>query len=90
MTLERCNDCRRTGLYHCSDPFNCDGMKMPTWSETEQDLQKIQQAFVSLHNTGEKNWSLAEKELAHNLRKRCVKLAEHRYSLLRKKNEPTN
>ncbi len=85
MTLLRCNDCRWAGMLHCSDPFNCDGMKMPTWEETEEDLIKIQKAFVSLHNTGEKNWNKEEKELAHNLRKRCVQLGEHRYSLLRKK-----
>jgi hypothetical protein len=86
MTLERCNDCRRTGLYHCSDPFNCGGMRLPTWEETEQDLIKIQQAFVSLHNTGEKNWTPEEKQTADHLRKRCVKLGEYRYSLIRKKN----
>jgi hypothetical protein len=73
-------------MLHCSDPWNCGGMKLPIWEETEKDLQKIQRAFVTLHNTGEKNWSSEEKELANNLRKRCVKLGEYRYSLLRKKN----
>jgi hypothetical protein len=86
MTLLRCNDCRWAGMLHCSDPFNCGGMTLPTWDETEQDLIKIQRAFVALHNTGEKNWTSQEKELAKHLRKRCVELAEYRYSLLRNNN----
>lgn len=86
MTLLRCNDCRWAGMIHCSQPEYCDGMTLPTWEETNEDLQKIQQAFVTLHNTGEKNWTSQEKELAKHLRKRCVQLAEYRYSLLRNNN----
>ncbi len=86
MTLLRCNACRWAGMLHCSDPFNCGGMTLPTWDETQDDLRKIQQAFVALHNTGEKNWTPEERERAYRLRKRCDQLAEHRYSLLRNNN----
>jgi len=61
-----------------------------TWEETTEELSQIQQAFVSLHNTGEKNWTPEERQLAYQLRKRCVELGEYRYSLLRKKNGPNN
>jgi hypothetical protein len=68
-------------MIHCSQPEYCDGMKMPTWEETEEELRKIQEAFVSLHNTGEKNWSIEEKQRAYRLRKRCVELGEYRYKI---------
>jgi hypothetical protein len=84
VTLLRCSACRWAGMIHCSQPEYCDGMKLPTWDETEDDLIKIQQAFVALHNTGEKNWTPDERRTADHLRKRCVELAEYRYSLIRK------
>ena len=88
MTLERCTDCRRTGLYHCSDPVNCGGMRMPTWDETNDDLEQIKKGFVALHDIGEKNWEIHHRDLAVRLRKRCIALGEYRYRLAQ--NERTN
>lgn len=58
----------------------------PTWEETNIELEFINQGFIRLHETKEKDWSEHQQKLACQLRKRCVELQAYRYELLRKSN----
>lgn len=58
---------------------------MPTWEETEQELENVRKVFIHLHDIGEKNWSAGEKATALKMRLRCKDLAEHRYKLVKQK-----
>jgi hypothetical protein len=51
------------------------------WESTNEELTQIRKSFISLHEIGEKNWTPEQKEQVRQLRRRCVELAEYRYSL---------
>ena len=60
------------------------------WEETEQELIRLKTILASLHNRPERDWEIHEKDAARIARRKCIEIGEYRYSLLRKKNEPTN
>jgi hypothetical protein len=60
------------------------------WEDTEQELKRLNDILISLHQRPERDWEIHEKNCAQIVRRKLRDLGEYRYSLLRKKNEPTN
>lgn len=52
-----------------------------TWEQTEEELKSINKEFIRLHEIGEKNWSIEDRQEVYALRKRCVELGEYRYKI---------